>query len=137
LSRILGLDHGDKRIGLAITDPLNIIAKPLRTVNVTNENVFNVLKELIKEYSINKIVVGLPLTLKNTHSIQTEKVLVFIEKLKEEITIDIETYDERFTSDIAKESLIAQGIKTGHNKSEIDKTAAAIFLQNYIDEKSI
>lgn len=137
MSRILGLDHGDKRIGLAITDPLNIIAKPLRTVNVTNENVFNVLKELIKEYSINKIVVGLPLTLKNTHSIQTEKVLVFIEKLKEEITIDIETYDERFTSDIAKESLIAQGIKTGHNKSEIDKTAAAIFLQNYIDEKSI
>ena len=135
MSRILGLDYGEKRIGLAITDPLNIIAKPLQTINVSKEDIYKVLNQLIKEYQIVKIVVGLPLTLKNTHSIQTDKVLVFIEQLKNNINIDIDTYDERFTSDMAKDALIKQGIKTGHNKSEIDKTAAAIFLQNYIDAK--
>tara|TARA_Y100001970_G_C14220791_1_gene852563 strand:+ start:905 stop:1312 length:408 start_codon:yes stop_codon:yes gene_type:complete len=135
LSRILGLDYGEKRIGLAITDPLNIIAKPLQTINVSKEDIYKVLNQLIKEYQIVKIVVGLPLTLKNTHSIQTDKVLVFIQQLKNNINIDIDTYDERFTSDMAKDALIKQGIKTGHNKSEIDKTAAAIFLQNYIDAK--
>ena len=135
MSRILGLDYGEKRIGLAITDPLNIIAKPLQTINVSKEDIYKVLNQLIKEYQIVKIVVGLPLTLKNTHYIQTDKVLVFIEQLKNNINIDIDTYDERFTSDMAKDALIKQGIKTGHNKSEIDKTAAAIFLQNYIDAK--
>ncbi len=135
MSRILGLDYGEKRIGLAITDPLNIIAKPLQTINVSKEDIYKVLNQLIKEYQIVKIVVGLPLTLKNTHSIQTDKVLVFIQQLKNNINIDIDTYDERFTSDMAKDALIKQGIKTGHNKSEIDKTAAAIFLQNYIDAK--
>ena len=135
MSRILGLDYGEKRIGLAITDPLNIIAKPLQTINVSKEDIYKVLNKLIKEYQIVKIVVGLPLTLKNTYSIQTDKVLVFIEQLKNNINIDIDTYDERFTSDMAKDALIKQGIKTGHNKSEIDKTAAAIFLQNYIDAK--
>ena len=135
MSRILGLDYGEKRVGLAITDPLNIIAKPLQTINVSKEDIYKVLNQLIKEYQIVKIVVGLPLTLKNTHSIQTDKVLVFIEQLKNNINIDIDTYDERFTSDMAKDALIKQGIKTGHNKSEIDKTAAAIFLQNYIDAK--
>ena len=135
MSRILGLDYGEKRIGLAITDPLNIIAKPLQTINVSKEDIYKVLNQLIKEYQIVKIVVGLPLTLKNTHSIQTDKVLVFIEQLKNNVNIDIDTYDERFTSDMAKDALIKQGVKTGHNKSEIDKTAAAIFLQNYIDAK--
>ena len=115
--------------------PNNIIAKPLQTINVSKEDIYKVLNQLIKEYQIVKIVVGLPLTLKNTHSIQTDKVLVFIEQLKNNINIDIDTYDERFTSDMAKDALIKQGIKTGHNKSEIDKTAAAIFLQNYIDAK--
>ena len=135
MSRILGLDYGEKRVGLAITDPLNIIAKPLQTINVSKEDIYKVLNQLIKEYQIVKIVVGLPLTLKNTHSIQTDKVLVFIEQLKNNVNIDIDTYDERFTSDMAKDALIKQGVKTGHNKSEIDKTAAAIFLQNYIDAK--
>ena len=137
MNRILALDYGDKKIGVAISDPMQIIAKPFKTlVNTTNKNIFLELNQIISEYSVEKIVVGLPITLKNKYSIQTEKVSVFIELLKNNVSIPVDSYDERLSSKIAIQSLIEQGIKTGHNKKEIDKTAAAIFLQNYLDDKS-
>ena len=137
MKRILALDYGDKKIGVAISDPMQIIAKPFKTLNnTTNKNILLDLNEIISEYDINKIIVGLPITLKNKYSIQTEKVSAFIEFLKENLSIYVDSYDERLSSKIAIQSLIKQGIKTGHNKREIDKTAAAIFLQNYLDDKS-
>ena len=137
MKRILALDYGDKKIGVAISDPMQIIAKPFKTLNnTTNKNILLDLNEIISEYDINKIIVGLPITLKNKYSIQTEKVSTFIEFLKENLSIYVDSYDERLSSKIAIQSLIKQGIKTGHNKREIDKTAAAIFLQNYLDDKS-
>ena len=137
MNRILALDYGDKKIGVAISDPMQIIAKPFKTLNnTTNKNILLDLNEIISEYDINKIIVGLPITLKNKYSIQTEKVSAFIEFLKENLSIYVDSYDERLSSKIAIQSLIKQGIKTGHNKREIDKTAAAIFLQNYLDDKS-
>ena len=136
MHRILALDYGDKKIGIAISDPMQIIAKPFKTlVNTTNKNIFLELNQIISEYDVEKIVVGLPITLKNKYSVQTEKVSVFIELLKSNIPIPVDSYDERLSSKIAIQSLIEQGIKTGHNKKEIDKTAAAIFLQNYLDDK--
>ena len=63
----------------------------------------------------------------------TEKVIEFINFIKNNLSIDVSAYDERLTSQIAKQSLILQGVKTGHNKKDVDKTAAAIFLQNYLD----
>ena len=136
MNRILALDYGDKKIGVAISDPMQIIAKPFKTLtNTTNKDTLVKLNDIISEYEIEKIVVGLPLTLKNRYSIQTEKVVVFIEFLKNNISIPIDSYDERLSSKIAIQSLIQQGVKTGHNKKEIDKTAAAIFLQNYLDDK--
>jgi len=135
LKRILALDYGDKKIGVAISDPMQIIAKPLLVINNLNyKNNLNEIEKLILENDIEKIVVGLPLTLKNTESIQTEKVITFINQLKSDLSLSVIAYDERLTSQIAKQSLIKQGIKTGHNKKEIDKTAAAIFLQNYLDD---
>ena len=135
MKRILALDYGDKKIGVAISDPMQIIAKPLLVINNLNyKNNLNEIEKLILENDIEKIVVGLPLTLKNTESIQTEKVITFINQLKSDLSLSVIAYDERLTSQIAKQSLIKQGIKTGHNKKEIDKTAAAIFLQNYLDD---
>jgi len=137
LNRILALDYGDKKIGVAISDPMQVIAKPFKTLNnTTNKDTLLKLNHIISEYDIEKIVVGLPLTLKNKYSIQTEKVITFIKFLKKNISISVHSYDERFSSKIAIQSLIQQGIKTGHNKKEIDKTAAAIFLQNYLDAKN-
>ena len=137
MNRILALDYGDKKIGVAISDPMQVIAKPFKTLNnTTNKDTLLKLNHIISEYDIEKVVVGLPLTLKNKYSIQTEKVIAFIEFLKKNISIPVHPYDERFSSKIAIQSLIQQGIKTGHNKKEIDKTAAAIFLQNYLDDKN-
>jgi len=134
LNRILAIDYGMKKIGLALSDPLKIIAKPFNTIdNVSYEDCLIQLKNIIKEYSVNEIVVGLPITLKNTFSEQTNLVKEFIDSLKNDLIIKITIIDERLSSIEAKKSLIQQGIKTGHNKKEIDKTAAAIFLQSYLN----
>tara|TARA_B100001146_G_C15765990_1_gene257937 strand:- start:20 stop:436 length:417 start_codon:yes stop_codon:yes gene_type:complete len=135
LKRILGLDHGDRRIGLALSDPLQIIAKPFETIDLKfAKNIFDLLNSIIKEQNVEKIIVGYPITLKNKFSIQTKKVLKFVELLKKNVQIEVKLYDERLTSQIAQKSLIMQGVKTGHNKDDVDKTAAAVFLQNYLDE---
>ncbi len=135
MSRILALDHGDKKIGVAISDPMKIIAKPLKIIiNSNNNKVLDELKKLIVELNIEMILVGMPVTMKNNSSNQTVKVIEFIDYLKNHLSIQIKSYDERLTSKMATKSLIMQGIKTGHNKHEIDKTSAAIFLQNYLDD---
>jgi len=135
LGRILALDHGNKKIGVAISDPMKIIAKPLRIIiNSNYDNILNELNNLIEEFDIEMILVGLPITMKNTYSEQTKKVVDFINYLKNNLSINIKAYDERLTSKMAIKSLVIQGVKTGHNKQEIDKTSAAIFLQNYLDD---
>ena len=137
LTRILSLDYGEKRVGLAISDLMQIIAKPFKTLNnISNNNIIDQLKIIIKEKSIEKIVVGLPITLNNKESSQTKIVIQFINQLEIAVSTPVVSYDERLTSIEAKRSLVSQGIKTGHNKGAVDMTAAAIFLQNYLDEKS-
>ena len=134
MNRILAIDYGDVRIGLAMSDLMQIIAKPYKTIKNTNRNeIFIQLENIIEENNIGKIIVGLPITLKGGHSEQTKKVLSFVKELQLYMEIDIATYDERLSSLQAKKSLIHQGIKTGHNKEQIDQTAAAIFLQGYLD----
>tara|TARA_Y100001960_G_C14460287_1_gene721707 strand:+ start:245 stop:667 length:423 start_codon:yes stop_codon:yes gene_type:complete len=134
LNRILAIDYGDVRIGLAMSDLMHIIAKPYKTIKNNNHNeVFIELQNIIEENNVGKIIVGLPITLKGEHSEQTNKVISFVKELKSFVEIDVATYDERLSSYQAKKSLVHQGIKTGHNKEKIDQTAAAIFLQGYID----
>ena len=135
-TRVLALDYGEKRVGLAVSDIMQIIAKPYKTIdNTSNNDLICQLKEIIKEKSIEKVIVGLPTTLNNKDSSQTKIVHQFILLLKSSIKIPVISYDERLTSIEAKRSLISQGIKTGHNKGAVDMTAAAIFLQNFLDEK--
>jgi len=137
LTRILSIDYGDVRIGLAISDVMQIIAKPYKIIdNKSNEHVMESLDRIINEKNIEKIIVGLPLTLKNTFSNQTKKVEEFVSILKKKINIPISTYDERLTSIEAKRSLVNQGIKIKDKKGFVDMTAAAIFLQGYLDENA-
>ena len=93
------------------------------------------IKKLILEQEVEALVVGLPLTLKNRISQQTEKVQLIIEELTSKLTVPIHTIDQRLSSISAQNSLKLKGVKTGHNKGEIDKTAAAIFLQEFLDSK--
>ena len=135
LNRILSIDYGDKKVGLALSDPMKIIAKPYKTItNDSKESLLNDIIQIIQLKYVNEIVVGLPKTLKNTYSEQTYKVKDFIDYITVSLDINVVIVDERLSSIEAKRSLIAQGIKTGHNKKDVDMTAAALFLQNYLDK---
>ena len=135
LNRILSIDYGDKKVGLALSDPMKIIAKPYKTIiNDSKESLLNDIIQIIKLKDIDEIVVGLPKTLKNTYSEQTYKVKDFIDYITDNLDIHVVIVDERLSSIEAKRSLINQGIKTGHNKKDVDMTAAALFLQNYLDK---
>jgi len=136
MGRILGIDYGDVRIGLALTDPLKIIASPFKTIqNRNNDFIIKELDFIINEKKIETLVIGLPIGLNNQETIQTKKVRLFADLIKI-LGIPIYFQDERLSSISAKKSLMIQNIKTGSNKSMIDKAAAAIFLQQFIDTKN-
>ena len=137
MSRILGIDYGERRIGLAISDPLEIIAKPLKVLDrkIIPDYISEIL-DIAATQDVYIIVVGLPLTLKGGHSSQTKVVQDFIDKLRQTGNISVVHIDERLSSVAAERSLQEQGVKTGHEKGRVDETAAAIILQEYLDSKS-
>ena len=133
MGRFLAIDHGEKRVGLAISDPNKIISKPLKTLILSDLQYFyQELLKIISDYDIEKLVIGLPVSMDGKKTQQTTKVEEFKTYLQNKIDIPIVMFDERLSSISAKKSLISQGVKTGYNKSQIDQTAAAIFLQQYI-----
>ena len=137
MEKIIGIDYGERRIGISISDSLNIIASPLLVIDrKKNIDYFDKIQKILCEYNIRLVVVGLPITMKGKQSIQTEKTNIFISELSKKIDIPIKTIDERLTSFEAEKILIQKGIKTGYNKSEIDQVSAMIILQEYLDTKS-
>ncbi len=137
MGRILCIDYGKARIGLALSDPMQIIASPLKTIKSHNieEAILLIQEEVIKN-EVELITIGLPIALSGNSTAQTEEVKGFISQLKNETSVPIEEVDERLSSVEAIKVLHKKGIKTGHNKGEIDKTAAAIILQTYLDTKN-
>ena len=134
MGRLLAIDYGEKRLGLAISDPNQIISKPLKTLILSDsQHIYNELEKIISDYEIQKLIIGLPIGMDGKNTQQTSKVEAFKENLQNKIGIPIILFDERLSSVSAKKSLISQGVKTGHNKSKIDQTAAAIFLQHFLD----
>tara|TARA_B100000676_G_C17412236_1_gene500327 strand:+ start:113 stop:532 length:420 start_codon:yes stop_codon:yes gene_type:complete len=137
LKRILGLDYGEKRIGLSLSDPSKLIATPYKTLENRGINFFlNDIKKIIHHKSIDYIVLGLPLGINGEDTIQTKKV----RKFKSEISVlNLKIYfeDERMSSISAMNSMKIEKIKTGHNKEIIDRRAAAIILQQFLDKKKI
>ena len=134
MTRVIGIDYGEVRVGIALSDPLKIISKPLLTLT-NDENLLENLEKIISEKNVEKIIVGYPIGMKGQKTLQTEKVDNFILTLKNKFDLNILVVDERLSSVSATNSLIKQGIKTGHNKSLIDNTSAAIILQEYLDRK--
>ena len=136
MGRYLGIDNGEKRVGLALSDPLKIIATPFRTLLVRNTNqVIRELDKIIDEQDVELIVVGNPLGMKGQQTAQTKRVMEFADKLRD-IGYKVMLEDERLSSVSAKRVLIEQEIKTGYNKELIDQTAAAIILQQFLDKQS-
>ena len=136
MGRFLAIDFGEKRVGLALSDPTKIIAKPFKSITYTDhDDLLNQISLIIEEKNVEKIILGFPKGLKGENTAQTNKVMSFFKLIKNKSIIPIVLQDERFSSVSAKKSLILQNIKTGHNKGLIDETAAAIFLQLYLDRK--
>ena len=137
MGRILGIDYGDSRIGLALSDPTKVIASPFQTLD--NKGLSTLIKELedlIIEKDIECFVIGLPIGLDGNDTKQTKKVRDFVVAIKETVNVPIHFQDERLSSQSASRSLVEQNIKSGHNKKMIDQSAAAIFLQQFLDIKS-
>lgn len=132
--RIMALDVGDKRIGIAVSDETNIISTAVDVIErKTLKQDIERIKDFTKEYKIGKIVVGLPLTMKGGESIQTEKVNKFIDRLREMINIPVISFDERLSTVQGERLLIKADISRRKRKKLIDKVAAQIILQTYLD----
>lgn len=132
--RVLGLDYGERRIGLALSDSMSIIAQPLFTIVRQDEQDWWLqLEAVMAENEVETVVVGYPISMSGNTSKQTQVVDQFIALFKERYAITLEKYDERLSSQVAMQSMQMRGIKTGYNKATIDMTAAAIFLQDYLD----
>ena len=134
MSRSLGIDLGSKRVGIALSDNSNLIASPFKTLTFNNhKELLNQIREIINEFDVKTIVLGLPLSMNGIDSPQTKKIRNFKSSL---LIFDIPIIyeDERLSSVSAKKSMVIQNIKTGHNKSEIDMRAAAIILQQHLDK---
>ena len=137
MKRILCLDYGEKRIGLALSDPLKIIAYPYKTLIKYDLNKLKYeLKKIIDDENIESIVIGLPIGLNGRDTIQTQKVREFRLQILD-LNVPIYFEDERFSSLTAAKSMKMEKIKTGYNKGMIDKRAAAIILQQFLDKNKI
>jgi len=136
LGRILAIDYGTKRIGLAVTDPACIIATGLDTVYV--QDIFKYLKDYTDKEEVILFVVGHPKTMKNEDSESYKYIKVFVKTLKKKFPeVPIEMYDERFTSVLAHKALLEGGAKkkTRQNKALIDTMSATIILTSYLENK--
>lgn len=138
MERLMGLDVGDRTIGVAVSDLLMITAQGVTTIKRTNiKNDINELKKIIDEYKVTKIVSGLPKMLDGTVGVQGEKVLAFLEKLKKHVDLPIELEDERFTTSISERMLIDADVKRKKRKEVIDKLAAVHILSGYMQRNKL
>lgn len=134
MGKAIGIDYGTKRTGIAISDSLQIIASALITVKTSE--IFTFLKNLVREEDIEIFIIGSPIGLDGRPTDSTELTDLFVKKLsKMFIKISVIRMDERFTSKIAKQTILASGIRKRkrRNKELVDKISAAIILQNYLD----
>lgn len=136
MARILAIDYGAKRTGVAVTDPLGIIAQPLETVSTSELMAF--LKTYTQKESVERIIVGLPKQMDGTASENFSRIEPFVKRLGKEIPeIPVEYYDERFTSVLAHRAMIDGGVRKmdRRDKAMVDRISAAIILQGWMDSK--
>ena len=132
--RILALDHGTKRIGIAVSDELKMIATPLEFIAAEPFAEFlKRFKEIIHEKEVGLLLIGLPRNMDGSYGPAALKVQEFIAVLKDKIAVPIQTWDERLTSAQAQRFLIQGGMRREKRKQKVDQTAAAILLQSYLD----
>lgn len=135
--RILGLDIGDRTVGVAVSDPLGFTAQGITTIR--RKSLEKDMEELVKicnEYNVETIVSGLPKNMNGTLGPQSEKVMEFCEEIKKHIDIPIKMWDERLTTVAANRAMLEADLSRAKRKSLVDKIAATYILQGYLDSLS-
>jgi putative Holliday junction resolvase len=136
LARVLGLDVGSKRIGLAISDPLGITAQGLETIHRQNKRLdFAQLEKIIREYEVTEIVVGYPLRMSGAEGIQAEKMQRFAEGLRQRFPLPIHLWDERLSSAQANRLLRETEMSIKRRGQVVDQMAAVLILQSWMDAR--
>jgi putative Holliday junction resolvase len=134
--RILGLDMGDRRIGVAMSDPTGILASPLSIIERTSDGqAVDAILKVVNEWGVERIIVGLPRSMDGHIGPQAEKVQVFTEMLRQHTAVPIEYRDERLTTVTAMRLKQEASTRRLDRKTRYDAMAAAIILQEYLDEK--
>lgn len=135
--RILGLDYGSKTVGVAVSDPLGMTAQRLETIWRKQENKLRKtlarIEELVQEYGVEQIVVGLPKNMNNTMGERAEKSLEFKEMLEKRTGLPVVMWDERLTTREAGRTLMEAGVRREDRKDYLDSIAAVLILQGYLD----
>lgn len=136
MGRIVAIDYGQKRVGVAVTDEQQIIATALETIPV--KDIFQFLRKYVENEDVESIVVGDPRQMDNSPSASVKFIDPFVKKLKKDFQqLKIERYDERFTSKIAQRTILEAGLKKKdrRDKSIVDKVSAVIILQSYLESR--
>ena len=137
MTRALGIDLGEARIGLAISDELGMLAHPLETITVKAVDPLARIAEIVSRDKVTTIVLGLPRNMDGTYGPAAEKARAFAEKLRERTTCPIKMWDERLTTVAAQKSLHAAGKNTKQSRSIIDQAAAQLILQGWLDSQAM
>lgn len=132
--RLLGLDVGERRIGVAVSDEMGMIASPVATIDARGK-VASELRNLILKFDVKRLVVGLPIGMSGKEGPQAKEVRTVADALGKELGIEIVYSDERLSSAVANQALIGQGTRRQKRKQHIDAMAAAVILQGYLDNQ--
>ncbi|HJQ76997.1 MAG TPA: Holliday junction resolvase RuvX [Acidimicrobiia bacterium] len=133
MKRYLGVDYGTKRIGLAISDGIGLTARPLDVVS--RNRLIDEVRRLDAEYGLEAVIVGLPTALGGNEGVSATAARALGEEVRSALGIDVVYVDERFTSHMAEGALLESGMKRRDRKETVDKVAAAIILQTYLDNR--
>ncbi|OPX31986.1 MAG: Holliday junction resolvase RuvX [Candidatus Latescibacteria bacterium 4484_181] len=136
-TRILAIDYGERRIGLAVSDPLGITAQGLETLSVScPQDALSKIEQLVKTFRVSEIILGLPVNMDGTRGCRAQEVSGFAERLRKRTGLSVTLSDERLTSVAAHRILHRMGLKIKDKKRDVDRIAAQMLLQDYLEKYS-
>jgi putative Holliday junction resolvase len=137
IQRVIGIDHGDARIGVAVSDELGMLAHPVETITVKDTDPVARITQLVAEKNASTVVIGLPKNMDGTSGPAAEKVRAVAEKLRAAVTVPVRLWDERLTTVAAQRALHEAGRNAKQSRAVIDQAAAQIILQGWLDAQEM
>ncbi len=131
--RLMGIDYGEVRIGIALSDPMRIISKPYKVLKNEEGTIWKQMKEIIATMDVGKIILGLPVNYSGEDTAKTKEIRAFYTKLKKHLQIEVEFWDERYSTLDSKDLLKKMGYTPQDGRKVIDKVAASLILKSYME----